>query len=198
MSQSGRTGGGEGAPALASLLEAHRARLARWLERHATGLLRHESSDDLVQGVFVRAIEGSGRFEYRGEGEFVRWLEAIARQHVADRHAYWSAGKRAAGTLLRITQSGPTSTRPSGANPHADTDGPRTRAEKKDDVDLAMKALSMMLPRDREILLAASRDESDSAIAARLGVNAEAAGRARLRALDRFRRTFEVLASRRT
>lgn len=197
MTQPVRPGDEQGDPSLASLLEAHRGKLARWLDRHASGLLRHESLDDLTQGVCVRAIEGAARFEYRGEGEFVRWLEAIARQHVADRHAYWSAGKRAAGALLRITQAGP-ATRTSGVNPPAHTAGPRTRAERKDDLDLANQALAMMLPRDREILLAASRDESDAEIAAALGIQVEAAGRARLRALDRFRRTFEVLVSRRT
>ena len=64
---------------MGELLLQHRATLARWIQREATGILRFESVEDIVQGVHVRAL-ASGSFEYRGAEPFLAWLRTLMRR----------------------------------------------------------------------------------------------------------------------
>ncbi|CCF84366.1 RNA polymerase sigma factor [Nitrolancea hollandica] len=41
-------------------------------------------AEDLTSATFLKAIEGLGRFEYRGPGSFAAWLFRIARNQVSD------------------------------------------------------------------------------------------------------------------
>lgn len=177
------------APPLSRLLEEHRAALRRFVERGGRRLLRYESADDLVQGVHLRVIAVAGHFEYRGEAEVLSWLQGIARQHLADRHRYWTALRRDAGTLLRITDA------PSGSHPAATTAGPVTRAARRELVALATRALAVLLPRDQELVRWITEGLSIREVAARRGVSYDAAERSRLRAVERFRKAY-VLVSR--
>jgi RNA polymerase sigma factor (sigma-70 family) len=187
----------EPAPSLARLLERHRGALVRLVERHGSGLLRYETAEDLVQGVHLRAIEIADRFEYRGDKEFFAWIAKIARHHIANRHEYWSAMRRNAGKLLRITldrsqtRSGTRGVEPAGAGR-----GPSTVAARREEAALAMKALSVLFPRDRELLEGFGAGLSVEETAERLGLSYEAAKRARQRAIERFRKTFELLLAR--
>src|SRR3990172_7071842 len=40
--------------------------------------------EDVLQATFVRAIESTQRFEWRGEGSFRRWLQSIATHVTLD------------------------------------------------------------------------------------------------------------------
>lgn len=183
------------APSLESLLAEHRPALERWLSRHARGLLPFESIEDLVQGAHMQAIENRARFEWRGEPAFRAWLTTIARQHVADRNAHWSAKKREAGYLLRVTADA-TQSRPGGVTPAARTRGPATRVEQGEQLSIAMQALALLLPRDQSFVQWFAEDLSLDEVAARLGLSKDAAERGRLRAVERFRRAYALVEKR--
>jgi len=80
------------------LLERHLPRLRAYVRLHAgPGLLRRESSEDLVQSVCREALESLDRFEYRGEAQFRGWLYTAAARKIANRHAFWHAERRDVG-----------------------------------------------------------------------------------------------------
>jgi RNA polymerase sigma factor (sigma-70 family) len=160
------------------------------MERHATALRRFESAEDLAQHVALRALEGASRYEHRSEREFVGWVLAIARQVVSDRAAWWGALKRDAGPVLRLTQGG---SRPGGAaEPGARRTGPATAADRRERLDLATRALGALPARDAELVRHVVRGVTVAESAERLGIGAEAAQRARLRAVERLRKVFAL------
>jgi RNA polymerase sigma factor (sigma-70 family) len=188
-----KAAGGGDVPSLAELLVRHRMLVVRWMERHATALLRYESAEDLAQHVALRALEGASRYEHRGEKEFVGWVLALARQVVSDRAAWWGALKRDAGPVLRLTQGG--GSRPGGAaEPGARRTGPATAADRRERLDLATRALGALPERDAELVRHVVRGVSIAESAERFGIGPEAAQRARLRAVERLRKVFALAA----
>jgi len=170
---------------LPELLERHRDLLVRHLARRGGGLLRFETPEDLAQSVHLHAINVADRFAYRGEGAFVRWLLRLAKQHIADRIEYWTALKRDAGPMLRITF---------GAEPAGRVTGPVTRASRNEMLEVAATALDGLPPRDREIVRWMSAGASIDDLARQLGIGRAAAQRARLRAVERFKKIFTIVA----
>jgi RNA polymerase sigma factor (sigma-70 family) len=168
----------EHVPSLEELLISFRDDLLRILEHRASGLLRYESTEDIVHGVHLRALRVADRFEYRSDPEFRAWLLQIARQHIADRHAYWSARKRAATRMLRITAGNITASG-AGVNPAAANTGPFTFAQRREQIVLATKALSLLLDRDEQLVRWSSEGLSTDEIAERLDITHGAAERAR-------------------
>lgn len=53
-----------------------------------------EEPVDLAQTTFREATRDLGRFEYRGEGSLLFWLQKILQNKIRDRAEYYSAGKR--------------------------------------------------------------------------------------------------------
>ena len=51
-------------------------------------------SMDLVQDAFVAAVKGLGDFEYRNEGDFLRWMSKIAENRIRDTLKRLHADKR--------------------------------------------------------------------------------------------------------
>lgn len=180
---------------LAAMLETHRTDLVRFAERHGGPALRHESAEDLVQGIHLRALSAAGDFEYRSEKEFLGWLHAVARAHIADRRDHWKALKRSPGGLLRLTSDGSETADPRAVPaPAARQKGPATSASESEQVDIALRALSLLSARDRDLVRWQSEGISLDEQATRLGITYEAAQRAHLRALERFRKTFRALS----
>lgn len=173
-------------PGLATLLDRHRPRLVRWFERKGRGLARFESPEDLAQGVHLHAIHHEDRFTYQGEEAFVGWLLKLAGQHLARRIEHWTALKRDAGPMLRISFD-------RGIDPTARQTGPVTRAEKNEQLDVAALAMEGLPPRDRELVRLLIRDVPIDEIARGLGISKAAAQRARLRAIERFRKIYRIL-----
>ena len=181
---------------LTDLLAKQTARLRGFVRQESKGLLRHESEDDLVQGVHIHALSVADRFEYRSEKEFIAWLFTVARQHIVNRRRYWSAARRDGGNLLRVTAAGATTTsRPRGIDPQASMAGPGTMADRREQLALATQVVSLLSERDRKLIQWMSEDLPLEEVASRLGLTYDAAKRARLRAIDRFRATFELLSS---
>lgn len=174
-------------------LERHRPRLLGFVRRHAGICLRHESAEDLVQGIHVQAVAQAASFEFRSDPELEAWVLRIARGHLGDRRDYWTAAKRRPDRLLRLTQSDGTSP---GAvrEPAADAPGPVTRADRADRLRLAEEALSMLLQRDADLVRGQADGLTIEEEAERLGIGYAAAQKARERALDRYRKAFLLLA----
>jgi len=180
---------------LAGRLEEHRDRLGRFVQRHAGRTLRFETVDDLIQDIHLRSIGQAAQFTYRSEPEFEAWMLRIARGHLADRYDYWTATKRGPERLLRLTRAEGDSSDPQAVRmPARDTAGPATRAGDSDELLRAEKALGLLLPRDAEMVRAHADGSTLEDEALRLEITYAAAQKARLRALQRYRKAFAVLA----
>ncbi len=179
---------------LSAMLEEHRPQLQRFIARHAGATLKRETVDDLTQGVHLKAISRAGDFEYRSRPEFEAWVVRIARAHMADRHAHFSAAKRRPERLLRLTRSDSDTRDPASERmPAAATPGPATSADNAEQLRLAQRALTLLLPRDADLVRAEADGLSIQDQADELGISYAAAQRARLRALERYRRAFRLL-----
>jgi len=176
--------------ALAALLPAHEEDLGRFVGRHAGRLLRYESREDLVQGIHLRALERGSGFTWRGREPFLAWLYAVARTHLADRHAYWSALRRKPAGLLRLTAGG---TDPQGVDPSLSAAGPSTFSALREQVDLAVRALALLPERDRALVQWAAQRVPGAEQAARLGLSADACESAGRRAVARFRKAYVIV-----
>jgi RNA polymerase sigma factor (sigma-70 family) len=172
---------------LDELLTVHRETLVRYFRKHGAYLRRYEASEDLAQGVHLHAVRHQDRFDYQGEPQFVSWLLHLARQHLADRIAHWKALKRDAGPMMRISFSG------TGVEPAGSLTGPITYASRKEQLRLATLAMDGLPPRDREIVALMTDGAGVGTVAERLGVSNAAAQRARLRAMDRFRKIYAIV-----
>lgn len=156
-------------------------------------LLRFESADDLVQGIMASAVASGDELEWRGDAAFNGWIRTIAARHLSNRRDYWFAMKRNPGAVLRLTQGG---SRGEGWPGVADpSTGPRTFAQRREQLTLVTRAMALLLPRDREIIQWSGEGASVADIAQRLGISEDAAERARSRALDRLRKAFVLVAN---
>jgi RNA polymerase sigma factor (sigma-70 family) len=177
---------------LEALLEAHASELRGFVRAHGGQLLRRESEEDLVQGITLRALERANSFRDRGAAAFRAWLVAVARSYLADRANYWKALRRKPGALLRLTSGGT-----GGVDPAATATGPSTLAARREHLRLAVQAVAALPPRDRDLVRWTSEDVPIEEQAARLGLSYDAAKQARLRALERFRKAFDLATRRR-
>jgi RNA polymerase sigma factor (sigma-70 family) len=181
---------------LASLLAAADDDVLRIARHQGRRLLRHESADDLAQGIRARALERGASFEFRSEAEFRGWLQTVAQSYLADRHTYWTRLKRNPARLVRLTWGAGTGDTGAAPEPPGTRTGPSTFASRREQLALAVRALSMLLPRDRDIVTCDADGLDIAEIAERLSVSYDAAERARLRALERFRKAYRLLVSR--
>lgn len=177
---------------LEALLDAHDGELRRFVRAHGGQLLRRESEDDLVQGITLRALERANSFRDQGAAAFRAWIATVARSYLADRANYWQALRRKPGALLRLTSGGT-----GGVDPAATATGPSTFAARREHLKLAVQALAVLPPRDRDLVRWTSEDVPLEEQAKRLGLSYDAAKQARLRALDRFRKAFHLATGRR-
>ncbi len=61
------------------LVAAHRARIVALIRaRLGTSLEREVEADDVLQETLLKALQSLGRFSFRGEDSFMRWLGTIA------------------------------------------------------------------------------------------------------------------------
>lgn len=173
--------------------------LTSFLGRNASKtLLRFETADDLFQGFATQALARADRFEDRGVGSAGAWLYELGRNYLRDRHRHWSALKRGSGKILRSGLGAPVSSvipRSGDAfsDPAASEVGPATVASKREELVLAAKALALLLPRDRQVVEWSAQGMPVNEMAERLGLTADAASKAHTRALERLRKTHELV-----
>jgi RNA polymerase sigma-70 factor (ECF subfamily) len=81
--------------ALDQLCKVYSERVQRMVRfRMGTELRGKLESMDLVQDAFVAALKGLDRFEYRDEGDFLRWMSKIAENRIRDNLKRLHADKR--------------------------------------------------------------------------------------------------------
>lgn len=181
---------GEARP-LPELLAEHRFDLVELARQHAgRALLRMESAEDLAHGACAQALASTSAFDWRGETAFRGWLSELARNHVQARRRHWHTLKRGSGQLLRIAAEDE-SLAPL-RDVAASVTGPSTFATRREQLELAAKALSLLPERDRAWITALVEGVSIAEEAQQRGLSYDAASQARLRALQRFRKVFEL------
>jgi RNA polymerase sigma factor (sigma-70 family) len=197
--------------ALRALIETHRERIVGVVRREGRRLLRFEPIEDAVQGVVARAL-AAREFESRSDGEFLAWIAHVTRNHVSDRLDYWYALRRRAGKVLRLGDGGSGAAGGGSASGSAGAGGsasggswswlaasqtgPSTFADRREAIETAMRVLPALSERDQQLVRWTVDGDTVEEIAARLGVGYEAAGKARQRALERFRSAFRVVFER--
>lgn len=187
---------GDGIPTVARLLEVHKREIEALVRAEAGSRLAFEEVEDLVQGAHTRALEFSNKFTYRNPEAALAWLRLIVRTHLAHRREHWSALRRRPGGLLRLVVSDE-ETRWALLIPADTATGPGTFAGRREAITTGVRALDLLLPRDRDLVLWTVEGYSMADIATKLNMNAESAGRVQRRALDRLRRTFRLLVENR-
>ena len=180
----------------ARFLDRTRDQLGKWVEREARGLLKRESVDDVVAGIHARALSQLEGFELRSDAEGFNWLKTIARQHVLDRQKYFAALRRQGGEMLRITSAslGDTPDARPGVQVAGRMTGQVTYAMRREAIDLAAKAIASLLPRDQEIVRRTVDGASVEDVAKEFRMSYDAAEQARRRAMERFKKAYELLS----
>ncbi|MBL8693957.1 MAG: sigma-70 family RNA polymerase sigma factor [Planctomycetes bacterium] len=180
-------------PTLDELLGDHQAYLWSLVAARGGVSLRHESREDLVQGILARALSERGRFRFKGMAEFRGWLALVARSYLADRMDYWASIRRGAGRWIRLTateqqQEITIRRRPS---------GPSTVADRKELLVLTQKGIDALPARDRQLVLWYADSLAIEEQARRLGISPESAQRASTRARERLVKTLRLLSQQR-
>lgn len=176
-------------------IAASRGLLESLARREAgVALLRFETPEDLASGALGEALGSSDQLDWRSEEAFRAWLILVARRHLSGRRDYWFACKRHPGALLRLSMSGSRGARLQRAELADSGAGPSTFAFRREQIVLAVRAVGMLLPRDREIITWTNEGVPIAEQARRLDLSCAAAERARSRAVERLRRAYSLLS----
>lgn len=156
-------------------------------------LLRFETPEDLALGAIQEALRSADRLVWEGEAAFGGWMRTIARRYISGRRDHWFACRRNPGALLRLSVSGLGGERLARRELADSAAGPGTFAFRREQMVLAMRALEVLLPRDRQIVIWTTEGADAPDLAARLGISVDASEKARTRALERLRKAFLAL-----
>jgi RNA polymerase sigma-70 factor (ECF subfamily) len=150
-------------------------------------------SMDLVQEVFIHALEGLENFIYTNEGDFVRWLSKITQNALRDNVDKLHTGKRNIHKELPLDDRGPTTGgRFFGAPGPIDATTPSAIISKREDLARLEEAIDKLRPEYREAIRLAKIEElSYSQIGDRLGKSARAVKMLVSRAIVALASTFE-------
>lgn len=155
-------------PALDALLTRFLPGLRAFLAREAGALVRaKESASDLAQSVCREVLERlrDERFEYRGEAQFVRWLQQAAVHKLQNRHRFYRAEKRDAGR--EQTPAGDSGL----AGIAAATGTPSAAAARQEHDAELVAALAKLTERDRQVIQLCHFDgRSHEEVAGLLGI----------------------------
>lgn len=149
----------------------------QWMVRLRMGreLRSKMESMDLVQDVLINALKGLGDFEYKDEGDFVRWLSKIAQNALYDNLDRLHADKRDINKELPFGGYGPTTNRFVRNPGPIDITTPSVIMSRREDLDKLSKAIDMLKPEYRELIIQTKIDGlSYSEIGDRLNKSADA------------------------
>jgi len=171
------------------------AERVRWMVRlRISKKLRSKlESMDLVQEVFIHALDGLGDFTYENEGDFVRWLSKIAENAFRDNLDKLHADKRDIRKERRLGGDGPTTGgRFFGAPGPIDAITPSAIMSKREDLARLEEAIDKLRPEYSKVILLAKIEElSYSQIGERLGKSAGAVKMLVSRAIVELASIFE-------
>ncbi len=120
--------------AFEELLGMQRGRLRTWIDSRVGPKLRASVDiEDVLQDTQLRALESIGRFVWRGEDSFFRWLCVIAQ------HLIWNASKKRSRRETRLVVEPPGPGLP-----------PSTDMRRKERLDRLEQSLQNLRPDERE------------------------------------------------
>lgn len=151
-------------------------------------LLRFESVEDLVAGIQQEALRSLHGLVWQGEDAFRGWLLQIARRHLHARRDHWFALKRCGAPILRLTLN-------ASAGPRSPGIGPRTFAQRREELAAVTKAMALLPERDRELIAWSAEGVSLEVAAERSGSTPDAIRKATSRAIDRLRKMLAIVTT---
>ena len=166
-----------------------------WIVRLRMGkeLRSKLDSMDLVQDAFVSALKDLGKFTYKNEGDFLRWLSRIAENRLRGHLHRLHANKRdirkevRVNNRRRITEDSFVA-----ALEAVDTTTPSAIMSKKEEFDKLARAIEALSPQYREVIVLTKIEGlSYKEIGDRLGKSSEAVRKLVSRALEALISIFE-------
>ena len=166
-----------------------------WIVRLRMGkeLRSKLDSMDLVQDAFVSALKDLGKFTYKNEGDFLRWLSRIAENRLRGHLHRLHANKRdirkevRLNNRRRITEDSFVA-----ALEAVDTTTPSAIMSKKEEFDKLARAIEALSPQYREVIVLTKIEGlSYKEIGDRLGKSSEAVRKLVSRALEALISIFE-------
>jgi RNA polymerase sigma-70 factor (ECF subfamily) len=101
---------------------------------------------DVLQDVYLEAFRGFGRFEPRGDGSFLRWLNRIAENRIRLLAQHFAAQKRIPAHALARGSAVLNRLR-------AEQTGPATACARRESSELLAEAMQGLSDEEREVLL---------------------------------------------
>ena len=141
--------------ALDQLCKVYAERVQRIVRfRMGTELRGKMESMDLVQDVFVAAVKDLGSFEYRDEGDFLRWMSKIAENRIRDNLKRLHADKRDIRREVPIDHREPTTgdSCPQMHEPIRNTT-PSVIFSVSEELDKLENAMNLLKPEYREVIV---------------------------------------------
>ena len=150
-------------------------------------------SMDLVQDALMSALKDLGTFEYKTEGDFLRWLSRIAENRLRNQLQRLHANKRDIRKEVRLNGYRPTVEDSFVAALDAvDTTTPSAIMSKREDLDKLTKAIDVLKPEYRQVIVLTKIEGlSYKEIGEKLGKSSEAVRKLVSRALEELISIFE-------
>ena len=122
--------------------------------RMGTELRGKLESMDLVQDAFVAAVKDLGNFEYRDEGDFLRWMSKIAENRILDNLKRLHADKRDIRREVPIDHRVPTEGDNCPRMPEPiRTTTPSVIMSVSEELDKLENAMNLLKPQYREVIV---------------------------------------------
>ena len=141
--------------ALDQLCRVYSERVLRIVRfRMGTELRGKLESMDLVQDAFVAAVKDLGQFEYRDEGDFLRWMSKIAENKIRDNLKRLHADKRDIRREVPIDHRVPTAGDNCPRMPEPiRTTTPSVIFSVSEELDKLENAMNLLKPKYREVIV---------------------------------------------
>jgi len=142
--------------ALEHLCGVYGERVRRLIRLRMGAELRSQlDSMDLVQDTLVAAVQGLDGFNYRNEGDFLRWLASITENRIRDHVDRMHAAKRDVRRQVRMDTSDGRTGRHAAPVPPLATTTPSRVLSRNEDLDRLERAIDRLKPEYRNVLLLA-------------------------------------------
>jgi len=141
--------------ALDQLCRVYSERVLRIVRfRMGTELRGKLESMDLVQDAFVAAVKDLGQFEYRDEGDFLRWMSKIAENKIRDNLKRLHADKRDIRREVPIDHREPSTGDSCPRMPEPiRTTTPSVIFSVSEELDKLENAMNLLKPKYREVIV---------------------------------------------
>ena len=168
-----------------------------WLVRLRMGkeLRSQLESMDMVQDVLVSALKDLGKFTYKNEGDFLRWLSRIAENRLRGQIDKLHANKRDIRKEVRLNRYRPTAEDSFiAALEGVDTTTPSSIMSKREELDKLARAIEALTPQYREVIVLTKIEGlSYKEIGDRLGKSSDAVRKFASRAMTALIGAYEEI-----